>query len=90
MAEDDTDKKSQPSQSDRADAVFELTFEEDENSYLYSDLMDCPEHGDVLPIALPYAHEQDALRPEGYHLVCPRCRYTFDEYEPSNFDNASK
>lgn len=65
--------------------VFEENADVDEDSYLDGEQRRCPEHGLMMPIALPYAYDVDADQPQGYHLVCPRCRYTFDDdYIPDN------
>jgi hypothetical protein len=60
----------------------------DEDNYLSDEFRECPEHGDVIPIALPYVSSGEQMdewqEPDGYHLVCPRCRHFFTEYEPSN------
>ena len=66
-------------QSKRA---FNLPFEEDENSYLKPNIRECPEDGKVLPVALPYKDSAHSRYPDGYHLLCPHCRFIFDEYVP--------
>lgn len=81
MSDDDSDAE------DDEDAlpVVDSPIEVDEKSYLASVVDDCPKHGLVMPVALPYiVNREDARQPDGYHLVCPRCRHAFEEYEVTN------
>lgn len=54
------------------------------DSYLKDEWRECPEHGIVLPVALPYVYSEDQEEPEGYRLVCAECRFAFEEFEISN------
>lgn len=85
MAEDDMSGNDGLSERDEiiADEAFDLPIFEDDDSYIQEYIDDCPEHGEVIPISLPYRKgESDSI--EGFHLVCPRCRYVFGDYEVDN------
>lgn len=68
--------------------VVDSPIETEEKSYLEDAARECPKHGTVIPVALPYivsrkhdTADYDYEQPDGYHLVCPRCRHAFEEYE---------
>lgn len=79
MCDDDSDDD-----EDEALPVVDSPIEVDADSYLESAVDYCPKHGLVMPVALPYiVNREDARQPDGYHLVCPRCRHAFEEYDVS-------
>lgn len=80
---DDDDVSDLPA-VDRDSVPFADPPNPDADSYLQEYFRDCPDHGNVIPIALPYIIDRNSREPDGYHLVCPRCRHMFEEYEISN------
>lgn len=84
MTDDDSDDDDSGKWEAEDRPTVSTDSEMDDSNYLESAVRECPDHGSVIPVALPYTVDRESDGPDGYHLVCPRCRHFFQEYTPSN------